>query len=184
MRIIAGEFKGRRIAAAKDRSIRPTADRLRESIFNILGNRVQQRRILDLFAGTGAMGIEALSRGGDYAVFIDNQPAAIQCIQRNLNPMNIAHRYHLIRWDIQRGLACLAEESNGFDLVFIDPPYQAGLIRPTLDHLGQTAVLHEGCQVVVEHHRNEKIEVVPRRFTLHDQRLYGKALVSFLAVVL
>jgi 16S rRNA (guanine966-N2)-methyltransferase len=184
LRIIAGEFKGRRIVAAKGRSIRPTADRLRETIFNILGNCVIGSRILDLFAGTGAMGIEALSRGADYAVFIDRQPAAIQCIQRNLTPLNIDHRHRVIRWDIQHSLACLAEDSNGFDIVFIDPPYQAGLIKPTLAHLDQTALLHEGCRIVIEHHRSETIACVPNRFTLRDQRLYGKALVSFLTAVL
>lgn len=184
MRIIAGTYKGRRLAAIEGRSIRPTADRLRESIFNILGSRVRDSRTLDLFAGTGAMGIEALSRGAAYAVFIDDHPAAIQCIRRNLHPLNIMHRWQVIRWDIRRGLECLTHEAEGFDLVFIDPPYQAGLVVPALCRLGQTVPLKEGCQVVVEHHRSETIISLPDRFALHDQRGYGKALVSFLAVVL
>jgi 16S rRNA (guanine966-N2)-methyltransferase len=94
------------------------------------------------------------------------------------------HRWQVIRWDISRGLECLAHESEGFDLVFIDPPYQAGLVVPALCRLGQTVPLKEGCLVVVEHHRSETIVSLPDRFALHDQRRHGKALVSFLAFVL
>jgi 16S rRNA (guanine(966)-N(2))-methyltransferase RsmD len=188
MRIIAGDYKGRKLADLPKAAIRPTADRLREAIFNILeAQGVTRPSVLDLFAGSGALGLEALSRGAHQAVFVDSQVQALKLIQRNLDLCGCeAQRWHLIKWDIRINLNCLRSLGWQFDLVFIDPPYQKGLIRPTLEHLIDSQSLDPRARIVVEHARQETIDVLTdtegtnlERLGLYDCRHYGKTLVSF-----
>jgi len=161
--------------------IRPTADRLRETIFNIIGPRLPAIRALDLFAGTGAMGIEALSRGAAHVVFIDCNPGALDLIHKNLAKVRASEKATVISWDISRDLQCLCGQ-KAFDIVFIDPPYRQGLIRQTLLNMKSTSVDFE--TVVVEHATNESLGDLPPGFRLNDQRRYGKTLVSILNGVL
>ena len=181
MRIIGGRFRGTRLYAPKGLEIRPTADRLRESIFNILGSRLQTKRVLDLYAGTGAMGIEALSRGALHAVFIDQNPMALDLIRRNIAKVRAAEQTAIISWDIASNLQCLCGH-EAFDLVFIDPPYRKGLIHRTLINLQSAKVGFTA--VIVEHDVEEPLGNPPSGFMLRDQRCYGKTLVSFLDGVL
>jgi len=158
--------------------IRPTADRLRESIFNIIGPQIRGKRVLDLFAGTGAMGIEALSRGAAHAIFMDNHPQALDLIRRNIAKLKMGGQATVIPWDIARNLHCLRDHSVG-DIIFMDPPYRRGLIQNTLNHL-QT--IETGIRmIVVEHDVKESLNDLPESFVLDDQRRYGKTLVSFLS---
>jgi len=181
MRIIGGRFRGTRLHPPKGIEIRPTADRLRESVFNILGNRLHTKRALDLYAGTGAMGIEALSRGAVHAVFIDKDPRALDLIRRNIAKVRAAEQTTVIAWDIARNLQCLCGR-DAFDLVFIDPPYRKGLIHRTLINL-QSAQIHFK-SAIVEHDTEESIKNLPSGFVFRDQRRYGKTLVSILDAVL
>jgi len=158
--------------------IRPTADRLRESIFNIIGPRIRGKQVLDLFAGTGAMGIEALSRGAVHAVFIDNHPQALELIRRNISKVKAGERATVIPWDITRNLHCLRDGSIS-DIIFMDPPYRRGLIPNTLNYLqAHTTGVR---MIVVEHDAKESLHDLPEGFLLEDQRRYGKTLVSFLS---
>ena len=178
MRIIAGQFRGTRLQTPPGIDIRPTADRLRESIFNIIGPRIKGKRVLDLFAGTGAMGLEALSRGASHAVFIDNHPTALELIHRNISKVKIRERATVIRWDITRNLMCLRGHT-GSDIIFMDPPYRRGLIHSTLNQLQS---VETGVRtIVVEHAADESLDDLPDGFLLEDQRRYGKTLVSFLS---
>ena len=161
--------------------IRPTSDRLRETIFNIIGPRLPAIRALDLFAGTGAMGIEALSRGAAHVVFIDSSPKALHLIRKNLAKVRATEKATVISWDIACDLQCLCGQM-AFDIVFIDPPYRQGFIRQTLINMKSAHVDFE--TVIVEHAANEALGDLPPGFTLHDQRRYGKTLVSFLNGVL
>jgi 16S rRNA (guanine966-N2)-methyltransferase len=176
VRVIAGQFRGTRLHAPSGIDIRPTADRLRESIFNIVGPRIRGKRVLDLFAGTGAMGIEALSRGAIHAVFIDNHPQALDLIRRNIAKVRMAERATVITWDIARNLQCLHDRPVS-DIIFVDPPYGRGLIQKTLNNLQtvETGV----SMIVVEHDEKESLNDIPESFLLEDQRRYGKTLVSF-----
>ena len=178
MRIISGTFKGRKLRPFKGAGIRPTSDRLRESIFNILGGHVRHRRVLDLYAGTGALGIEALSRGADRAVFVDNHPGAVALIRENLTICGAADRSRVIRWNAAKNLDCLATARERFDMIFMDPPYAGHLIGTTLAHLVPGPWVAEDCWIVAEHAR---AETVPERlppWAMADQRRYGKTLVS------
>jgi 16S rRNA (guanine(966)-N(2))-methyltransferase RsmD len=147
MRVIAGEFKGRRIEAPSWEGLRPSSDRLRETLFNVLGPSVPGARVLDGFAGTGAVGIEALSRGAAHVTFVDSDPRAIRLIRTNLARCGIDDRHVIIRAGIAAAAARLA--SAGFDIIFLDPPYGAAGLAEALS--AAEVLAEEGTLVVVEH---------------------------------
>jgi 16S rRNA (guanine966-N2)-methyltransferase len=181
VRIIGGRFRGTRLYTPKGTGIRPTADRLRESIFNIIDLQLPGKRVLDLYAGTGAMGIEALSRGAIHGVFIDDNPRALDLIRRNISKVRAREQTTILSWNIARNLQCLCGH-DAFDLVFIDPPYRKDLVRRTLINLQSAKIGFTS--VIVEHDVKESIKDLPPAFMLHEQRCYGKTLVSFLNGVL
>lgn len=184
MRIISGICRGKTLFSLKGMTTRPTADRVRESIFNIISGNLPDARVLDLFAGSGAMGLEALSRGAQSAVFVESSPAAGGVILKNIRACRMAEKSRLLRWDITRNLNCLNSSEPAFDLVFMDPPYGKGCIRPALEHLLGRGVLADHSLIVIEHAAAEPVPEALGPATLTDQRVYGKTLVSFLAVVL
>lgn len=183
MRIISGTLKGRRLTAPAGVAIRPTADRTKESIFNILAGSIQNRRVLDLFAGTGALGIEAISRGAALAVFVDQNPSALAAIRRNLRHLEVEPQTRVLHWDILRNLNCLLSEPTPFDLVFMDPPYETDAVAPALTALVSCGALAPGARVIIEHSRREPIDMPVAALTLVDQRRFGKTLVSFIRVM-
>lgn len=180
MRIISGDLKGRRLLSPSGMDTRPTADRIRESIFNIIGPRLPDRRVLDLFAGTGAMGLEALSRGAKTAVFVEINPAALEILHKNIAALGLSSRCRVISLDIRISLPGLSPGMEPHDLVFMDPPYQANHVRPTLMLLSHSGILAQAARIVVEHSRWESVLPVPDGLALSDQRKFGKTLVSFL----
>ena len=179
MRVISGMLKGRRLVAPAGLSTRPTADRIKESVFNILGSSVQSAMVLDLFAGTGALGIEALSRGATHAVFIDQAKAALAAIRTNIRNLGIGDRTRVLQWNISKGLQCLSSMPPAFDLVFMDPPYDANAIVPALTALVACDALAPAVQIVIEHSTRDPIETSTLPLTITDQRRFGKTLVSF-----
>jgi len=181
MRIIGGEFRGKNLNTFRGRDIRPTSDRLRESLFNIMGKRVHDTHVLDLFAGTGALGIEALSRGAQSAVFIDHYKPAIRLIQRNIRDCDLDRKAGILYWNIKNNLNCLQTYDPAFDLVFMDPPYDKNLVEQTLSHLCETPILARNANIIVEHSLDEHIRNVQPNFTLTDQRKYGKTRFTFLS---
>lgn len=184
LRIITGTLKGKKLFSVRDRSIRPTADRLRESIFNILSHRVWEAVVLDLFSGTGAMGIEALSRGALSAIFVDSQKEALSVLKRNIELCRLNRKARIVKWNIRQNLNCIKSNQPEFDLVFLDPPYNKNLIKPSLYNLEQSKSLKEDTCIVVEHSLLEPIPTDLIAFDLSDQRRYGKTLVSFLKYVI
>lgn len=184
MRITGGALKGRKLHPLRGMTIRPTSDYLKESIFSILAGSVENASVLDLFAGTGALGIEALSRGAASAVFVDNAPQAIKTLIRNVQTCSLEKQSTVLKRNVLRGLNFLASIDYLFDLIFIDPPYDKGCVKKTLQLLGRSGSISDLASVVVEH---SKREILPERvdcFTLSDQRHYGKTLVSFYSTVL
>ncbi len=184
IRVIGGDLKGRRLHTLRGRAIRPTADRIKESIFNILAVRVREARVLDLFAGTGALGIEALSRGAASAVFIDSDQEATQIIKTNLKLGNLKNRAKCIKWDATKNLDCLATISPAFDLILMDPPYNRNHVNPALTVLHRSGSIQNGALVMVEHAMREPILEDKIPFVLTDQRRYRKSLVSFLTCMI
>lgn len=159
---------------------RPTSDRLRESVFNILSAQVRSTHVLDLFAGTGALGLEALSRGASHCLFVDNQKEALTVIRKNIAACGLENRCQVLLWDIARNLNGIRNQPSPFDLVFMDPPYGKDLIPLTLESLARSGCLAEGACLVCEHAVTDTWVALPPSFTLTDQRTYGKTGVSFL----
>jgi len=152
MRIIAGELKGRRLKPPDWPGLRPTSDKLRETLFNVLGSRIDAARVLDGYAGTGAVGIEALSRGAAEVTFVDSDARAIRLIEANLRHCGLTDRHAIIRVDFA-GAARQLADVGPFDIVFLDPPYGRGEIAAALATAGEV-VAAQG-EVVIEHAKRD-----------------------------
>ena len=178
MRIIAGSAGGRAITPPKGQDTRPTQDYVRESLFNILQRTVPGSRVLDLFAGSGALGLEALSRGAESAAFADMAPEAVACVRRNVDALGFAQDVTVIRADWQTAVKRLAGENRRFTLVFLDPPYRMEDTAALCARLADAGILESGALMVIEHRRG----VEPRpdeRFTMRDARRYGDTEIHF-----
>lgn len=184
MRIISGNRRGKKLYAFDGRKIRPTADRMREAIFNILSSRVKDVAVLDLFAGTGAFGLEAVSRGACSAIFIDNHSDAIRLLEKNISACGMIEETRVVKWDIAHDLNCLKGIQSDFELIFLDPPYHRNLVRPTLLHLHESGAVQPGAHIVIEHSLDDPLPYDLDCFTRVDQRKYGKSLVSFFDYVI
>jgi len=180
LRIISGTLRGKKLHPFQGKGIRPTADRTKEAIFNILSDRVTGAVVLDLFAGSGALGIEALSRGADMATFIDTAPAAVSLLEKNLRSCSLDDRARIITWDIERNLDCLKSHDRLYTLIFMDPPYHKGLLLKALAHLTKCKALAPGACLVLEYGNVDELSLTIADFGQVDQRRYGKTLVSFL----
>ena len=178
LKVIGGSLKGKPLASPKGLTVRPTAGRVREAVFNILYSRIQGAVVLDLFAGTGAFGIEALSRGASRVVFVDNSPASLAVIRRNIQACGLEQKAAVIRQDATRCLSVLPS-GIAFDVVFMDPPYGRRVIACTLAALDESRGLKHGSLVIAEHALKESVKSSGDRFFLTDQRKYGGTLVSF-----
>lgn len=130
MRITSGHFKGLKLKAPKDRDIRPMMDRVRKTLFDVLGSRVSGAKVLDLFCGTGALGLEALSRGAQEVVFVDQSPKALALVRENLKRAKVAEGYEIVRQTLPKGLRKLAGKGP-FEIIFLTPPYGRGLAEKT-----------------------------------------------------
>ena len=183
LRIIAGELKGRKLRSIPGTRIRPTADRIREAIFNILAFQIQGSTVLDLFAGTGAFGIEALSRGAESVVFADVDNDSISALQENIKSLSLESLTKIFRWDLTRNLNCLGSLRTAFNLIFMDPPYNKNIIEPTLFNLHSSQSMENGARIIVEHSYLEPVLKRQLPFKISDQRRYGKTIVSFLNYV-
>lgn len=163
-------------------AIRPTADRVREALFNILGRKPSQAVVLDLFAGSGALGIEALSRGAREAVFVDKSSAALRIVNQNLKLCHLEPCSQVLRWDVVRNLNCLHSHQGRFSLIFLDPPYSKGLITPVLKHLADQQLAAPEATVIVEHDPSESVVSPSDQWATIDQRRYGQTQLSFFQV--
>ncbi|MBL8573599.1 MAG: 16S rRNA (guanine(966)-N(2))-methyltransferase RsmD [Hyphomicrobiaceae bacterium] len=183
MRIVGGAFKGTALSAPKSMAIRPTTDRLRESVFNILahglGDPVSEARVLDLFAGTGALGLEALSRGARYCIFVEEAAEARGLIRANVEVTRQTGTTKIWRRDATRMGPCSPMEP--FDLVFADPPYGKGLGEQALASALAGGWLKPGATVVWEEAADAAV-TIPDGFELVDEREQGESRVRFLVV--
>ena len=184
MRIIGGRLKGRALKAPGGRDLRPTADRVRESLVHILlhgigGEALDGGTVIDVFCGTGALGLEALSRGAGHAVFIDNDAQALACVRKNSGPLGLAKKVTLLKLDAERLSPPPLAAKAPCGLVFLDPPYDGGLVPAALQGLAAKGWIAPGTIAVAEVAAKEALEA-PRDFTIIDERTYGAARVVFL----
>ena len=181
MRIIAGKFRSRQLKSLKGLALRPTSDMLRETLFNILGPRVAGSRFLDLFAGTGALGIEAISRGAISAVFVENHPAAVRLIRENLASLEINAEARIIASAVAPALAKLqSERAAAFDFIFLDPPYvNEKDYKATLRALENSSLIAESTIVIAEHHKSFELPASLGQFERVRVLRQGDAALSF-----
>ena len=188
MRIISGIAKGRKLFTPplSEKSIRPTSDRAREALFNILGKRVAQSTVLDLFAGTGALGLEAFSRGAQFVVFIDNNHLALQLIKKNiflcLNGYSGNREMRVVKHDLTQNFPpkkLPPETASGFELIFADPPYSQDISFSILEFVNNSSLLTQNGLLIVEESHNVKLPTSLSTLELVDRRVYGEAAFCF-----
>jgi 16S rRNA (guanine966-N2)-methyltransferase len=172
MRIITGTAKGLKLKAPQGLDTRPTTDRVKESVFNILGDIVIDARVLDLFAGTGNLGLEALSRGATHAVFIDHGSESIEIIKENAHHTHLEEHAEIYKNDVLRALDKFVQTKRSFDLLFCDPPYKKDFVQAILEKLDKNPIMSQGGVIVIE----EEWEHLQLRRT----EKYGTTLISFL----
>lgn len=179
MRVTAGAERGRKIRAPRGATTRPTGAKVREAIFNILGP-LSPDPVLDLYAGTGALGIEALSRGASHATFVERDGRALAALHRNLREFELSTRARVMDNTVAVALQRLSDEKvPRFGWVFVDPPYAAGAVEPVLVLLSGGQLLDNGAVVIVEHDRHHLPPVRAGALEMVDRRFYGDTGLSF-----
>ena len=179
MRIISGVARGRMIETSLGRNTRPTADRVKESVFSILQTRLPGARVLDLFAGSGALGLEALSRGAKNVLFVDASSACVALIQRNADKLGFSDCCEVLRGDYARILSRMQPKEAGFSLVFLDPPYDSGFYEPALQLLFGRKLMDKSSVAICEH--DTKISIKDTElYAVYDRRRYGNTAVSLI----
>ncbi|MFQ5353952.1 MAG: 16S rRNA (guanine(966)-N(2))-methyltransferase RsmD [Thermodesulfobacteriota bacterium] len=181
MRVVAGALRGRPLRGFKGRRIRPTSDRVKEAIFNVLASRgffTSEPLVLDLFAGSGGLGIEALSRGAVEAVFVDVNPQATGLIKKNIESLGLADKALILCKEAGRAVKGMQRNGALFDIIFMDPPYESALIEATLE--GSVSILAPGGIIAAEGPKGLSIEAAKSGLQLLDKRIYGDTAVFFL----
>lgn len=180
MRVIGGTAKGRRVKSFKGQSLRPTADRVKEALFNILPHDLSGWKVLDLFAGTGNLTFEALSRGAAEACLVDVSREAGKMIRKNVEALGFSQCTRVMGVPALRAIHVLAGRGDTFDLILVDPPYEKGWVERVLRSLSQEKILEDNGILVMEHSRREEVKESYGSLALQDQRRYGGTCLSFL----
>jgi len=178
VRIIGGEFKSRLINMPKGVEIRPTQDKVRQAIFNLLAD-LNGKRVLELFAGSGAFGIEAISRGASYAAFVDNNFRCTETIRSNLESLavNISY-YDIIRANALSVLPRLSKDGEKFDIIFMDPPYYLGMAKKCLINIDSYDILAPNSLVIAEHFKKDVLATGLKTLILEKERRYGDTVIT------
>lgn len=178
VRVISGSARGLKLNTPGDDRVRPTTDRVKESMFNIVQDWVYDSQVLDLFAGSGALGIEALSRGASQAVFCDNSLDSIKIIKSNTEKARVVDRSQIISGDFKRCLRDMEAENQSFDMIFVDPPYYKGLFEEVLDTIRSCKILKKDGIVIVEHDAKRPIGQV-EGLEVYKEKKYGITMLTF-----
>jgi 16S rRNA (guanine966-N2)-methyltransferase len=179
MRVIGGNAKGRRLRVPRGQTLRPTSDRVKEALFNILPHDLSGIKLLELFAGTGNVSIEAISRGAAEAILIDWSDRSGKVIRENLRRLDFTDRATVRIAPVSRALRSLARQGESFDMIFLDPPYQRNWVTACLEAIARENLLRASGTLVVEHSAREQPETEYGSLILKDQRKYGDTWLSF-----
>lgn len=179
MRVIAGEFKNRRLRMPVGVRMRPTADRVKEGMFSVLGADLNGRIVLDLYAGSGSLGIEALSRGARHCTFVETHRQCLRALAENLLALGLKARSRIVRSPVEKALGRGAGTGTKFDICLADPPYFQGDTKNLLQLVVSSAILTPSALLVVEHHRDTTIPGIQGALELRTTKRYGDSAVSF-----
>lgn len=180
MRIIGGKYGGQHLVSFQASHIRPTTDRVKESLFNILRDEVEGISVVDLFCGTGNLGLEALSRGAGTVTFVDDNPKSIHIVKQNLEKLKVTEPHQVIKKDVFRFLKSFQEAS--FDLILIDPPFTEEIAHDVMGALAESKLFHSNSKATIESGRREKIEDVYGVWRRYDVREFGDKTLSLYKV--
>jgi len=174
MRVIAGTARRTNLISPDGISTRPTSDRAKESLFNVVHSYLHGASVLDLFCGSGAIGIEALSRGASHAVFVDSSRHAIDAVHHNLSKTHLNEHAHVMHAQASQAITTLT--GSQFDIIFMDPPYDTGLAQATISLIAQVKILsNEGIIIVETDHKEGQTLHPPENYKIIDSRTYGRA---------
>lgn len=179
MRVITGIAKGRKLKAPKGMETRPTSDRTKESLFNIIGNKILNVKFLDLYAGTGAVGIEAISRGAEKSVLVEKNPKAVKIIRENLELTGLNNMAEILALEANEAIEKLTVQGIKFEIIFMDPPWLKDLEKACLKKIAEKTLLAQGGLIITE---SSKLDVLPKevgRFKMYRQDKYGDTILSF-----
>ena len=179
MRILAGALKGRRLVTPRGDTTRPTADQVRITLMDTLMPRLPDARFLDLFAGAGGVGLEALSRGAAHATFVERDAKAIGALRENVTTLDVAALVAVRRGDVLKELTALLAGGERFDIVFLDPPYEAGLVESTLEMLGGGGLLLPDALVIAQHFTKRVPAAIVGRLGSFRTRRFGETTLTF-----
>lgn len=182
MRVIAGKYRGRKLDPIKGIDIRPTSDRVKESLFNILGASVIDSVFLDLFSGTGGIGIEALSRGARHVVFIDTSLKSIKVLQGNLDHLNIKDNVEVFQKEYSEAISRLYKYNKQFDIIFIDPPYNIGMAQNALELIDKYPIISQSGLIIVEHDLEDEMPQQVGKLYKHRIKQYGNTVLSIYTI--
>lgn len=180
MRIITGSAKGAKLKAPRGLETRPTTDRVKESVFNILAGTVVDACVLDLFAGTGNLGLEALSRGAKQAAFVDRRVESVAVIKDNAEHTKLLEHAVIYKRDVLSALDQFAQSGQSFTMIFCDPPYNRGFVASVLKKIDEGTVLQDSGIIVIEHSQHELIQDKWLTLAVKRTEKYGETMVSFL----
>lgn len=179
LRIISGNCRGKKLKSPKNNLIRPTSDKVKEAVFNILGSRVLDSKFLDLFAGTGNIGIEALSRGAKNAVFVDNNYNSLKIIRQNLELANLLNRSEIINNNCLTAVSKLKHKYEKFNIIYMDPPYNMKNICELLLKIADNKLLDREGVLLVEHDKNKKLDEQINDLIKTKHKRYGDTYISY-----
>ncbi|MBF0100246.1 MAG: 16S rRNA (guanine(966)-N(2))-methyltransferase RsmD [Desulfobacterales bacterium] len=181
LRVVGGKLKNRRLHSLSGKITRPTSEKIREAVFNILGESIEQAYVLDLYAGSGAIGMEALSRGAQYCVFIENHRDALAIIHKNIHVCQFEDKSQVISWDIDHNLDCLRQFHSTFNFVYIDPPYKQTHVLETLTHVADSMCLKNDALIIAEQYSgyDKHNSCLHKTITHVDTRCYSKTQLLF-----
>jgi 16S rRNA (guanine(966)-N(2))-methyltransferase RsmD len=178
LRIIAGISRGRKLVSPKDSSIRPTGDRVKEALFSMIDAHVPGSKVLDLFAGTGSLGLEALSRGAEFATFVENSPKSLELLKKNIELAGFKAQSEVIYKDALRAAAAFGKSGRVFDIIFVDPPYKENLYEKVLSSIENYGIIRNGGLVVVEYPAAMAINEAKVRFIPVRSKRYGNTAIN------
>ena len=179
MRVISGKARGLKLNAPKDDRVRPTTDRVKESLFNIINSYVLDSRVLDLFAGTGSLGIECLSRGAEKCVFSDLSRDSIKIINSNIEKARVKSESTVINGDYKDTISSMGGKNEVFDIIFMDPPYYEGLFIDCIERIEKANILDGDGIIVVEHDKKDVLPETVGKIERFKEKKYGITLLSF-----
>lgn len=182
MRVISGKARGLKLNAPKNDDVRPTTDRVKESLFNMINSYIMDSDVLDLFAGTGSLGIECLSRGSNKCIFVDNSKESINIVKSNIKKARVESESTILNLDFKSAINSLGLKNEKFDIIFMDPPYYKNMFSDALGSIDNKNLLKEDGIIVVEHDTKDKFpDNIGRLYKTRDKK-YGNTTITFYKV--